>query len=452
MTSGRSFRVNAAIGAALIFFTAAESRAQRPTSIVVTRESPAELRAADRLVDQMIRDRALVATTIETDPLVNGRRHERFEQFVRGVRIAGGDVTRQTATDGTVSLFGLLHNDVPLNLTPRLSRDEAATAIARAAGGELLGRAPELVVLPLSDGYHLAYYGQATGGLEILQRVRRREQRRLAPAVQRFHPRGRARQRRLRRRQESEREGVGGTFVTDDPLRPAAITTYDMQRQPRAADEHPEPDHAGRPIDIATDTDNDWTDTTVVDAHVYAGWYYDFLFKRFGRHGLDNRDLRMPMFTHPVRLQDIATASPDVVGLFYLNAFFCTTCLTDGRGAMVFGEGAPPDFCRRTIEVKPFSAALDVVAHELTHGAHRELRQPERLSVQRSRRTERGVLGHVRRRRPRSSISRPAPAPLQASYVTGRDLTVPPGAVQSIDGEPGRRRQPRSLHEAHHRR
>ena len=82
MTSGCSFRVNVAIGAALIFFTAAESRAQRPTSIVVTRESPAELRAADRLVDQMIRDRGLVATAIETDPLVNGRRHERFEQFV----------------------------------------------------------------------------------------------------------------------------------------------------------------------------------------------------------------------------------------------------------------------------------------------------------------------------------------------------------------------------------
>ena len=50
------------------------------------------------------------------------------------------------------------------------------------------------------------------------------------------------------------------------------------------------------------------------------------------------------MFTHPVRQQDIATASPDVVGLFYLNAFFCNTCLTDRRGAMVFGEGAPPNF------------------------------------------------------------------------------------------------------------
>ena len=45
--------------------------------------------------------------------------------------------------------------------------------------------------------------------------------------------------------------------------------------------------------DIASDADNDWTDPTVVDAHVYAGWYYDFLFKRFGRRGSDGRDLRI---------------------------------------------------------------------------------------------------------------------------------------------------------------
>ena len=46
--------------------------------------------------------------------------------------------------------------------------------------------------------------------------------------------------------------------------------------------------------------DNVWTDPTVVDGHVYGGWYYDFIAKRFGRRGLDNRDLRMPMITHPV--------------------------------------------------------------------------------------------------------------------------------------------------------
>ena len=272
MTSGCSFRVNVAIGAALIFFTAAESRAQRPTSIVVTRESPAELRAADRLVDQMIRDRGLVATAIETDPLVNGRRHERFEQFVRGVRIAGGDVTRQIGTDGTVSLFGFLHNDVPLNLTPRLSRDEAATAIARAAGGELLGRAPELVVLPLSDGYHLAYYGQATGGLEIrnvfVDANSGASLRQFSDFIREVgHGRGA-----YGDDKKVSARGVGGTFVTDDPLRPAPITTYDMRGNLARLTSILNRITPVAPSDISTDTDNDWTDTTVVDAHVYAGW------------------------------------------------------------------------------------------------------------------------------------------------------------------------------------
>ncbi len=435
MTSGRSFRGNAAIGAALIFFTAAEIRAQRPTSIVVTRESPAELRAADRLVDQMIRDRGLVATAIETDPLVNGRRHERFEQFVRGVRIAGGDVTRQTGTDGTVSLFGFLHGDVPLNLTPRLSREEAATAIARAAGGELLGRAPELVVLPLSDGYHLAYYGQATGGLEIrnvfVDANSGASLRQFSDFIREVgHGRGA-----YGDDKKVSARGVGGTFVTDDPLRPAPITTYDMRGNLARLTSILNRITPVAPSDISTDTDNDWTDTTVVDAHVYAGWYYDFLFKRFGRRGLDNRDLRMPMFTHPVRQQDIATASPDVVGLFYLNAFFCNTCLTDRRGAMVFGEGAPPNFFPG-IEVKPFSAALDVVAHELTHGLTANSANLNGFPF-----SEAGALNEAFSDMLGAATAffyQPAgTAPLNASYVTGRDLTIPPGLFSRSMADPG---------------
>ena len=80
------------------------------------------------------------------------------------------------------------------------------------------------------------------------------------------------------------------------------------------------------PADIASNSSDKWTDSTVVDGHVYAGWYYDYLFRRFGRNGLDNNNLRMPVFTHPVRLEDIGTAPPNVVGTYYLNAFSCGTC------------------------------------------------------------------------------------------------------------------------------
>src|SRR6266508_2602020 len=88
------------------------------------------------------------------------------------------------------------------------------------------------------------------------------------------------------------------TFATADQLRPTAITTYDMKGslvRTQAILFGQTPSTA----DIASSASNDnWTDGTVVDAHVYAGWYYDYLFKRFGRRGLDNRDLRMAVLTH----------------------------------------------------------------------------------------------------------------------------------------------------------
>jgi hypothetical protein len=178
------------------------------------------------------------------------------------------------------------------------------------------------------------------------------------------------------------------------------------------------------PSDIASDADNQWTDSTVVDAHVYAGWYYDYIFKRFARHGLDDRDLRMAVFTHPVRLQDIGSATGDVVGLYYLNAFACSTCLTDGRGAVVFGEGAPRSLLG--YEVKPFDAALDVVAHELTHVVTGNTARLNGFPF-----SEAGSLNEGF-----SDIIGLATAffylplgngPMQASYLQGKDLTVPSG-------------------------
>jgi len=162
-------------------------------------------------------------------------------------------------------------------------------------------------------------------------------------------------------------KAVSGAFVTDDVLRPTDITTYDMKGNLARLLAILNVQTGVAATDIASDTDNDWTDSTVVDAHVYAGWYYDYLVKRLGRSGTDNRDLRMAVFTHPVRIADIGSAPPAVIGQYYLNAFACAACGPGGRGAVVFGEGAPRGTYYPTIDVKPFAASLDVVAHELTH-------------------------------------------------------------------------------------
>src|SRR5438046_502215 len=84
-----------------------------------------KLREWDRRVDQMSRAGELRLRETREDPLVAVRRHERYDQFYRGVPVWGGDITRQTDRGLTVSLFGALYdgltlpgNDVQPTLSP----------------------------------------------------------------------------------------------------------------------------------------------------------------------------------------------------------------------------------------------------------------------------------------------------------------------------------------------
>jgi hypothetical protein len=90
--------------AALTLAAATAANAQgKPTTFAATRAASADLRAIDSIVDSMIRDRALVVSDVQRDALLPDRVHERLDQYLRGVRIVGGDITRQSAPDGTVS-------------------------------------------------------------------------------------------------------------------------------------------------------------------------------------------------------------------------------------------------------------------------------------------------------------------------------------------------------------
>ncbi len=107
--------------------------------------------------------------------------------------------------------------------------------------------------------------------------------------------------------------------------------------------------------DVATDSDNVWTDGPTVDAHVFQGWVYDYYFKRFGRHGMDDRDIEVDSIVHPLARSEANRQPPDVVGTYINNAFYCCD------GLLVFGDGDG-----RTSIFLP--ARFDVVAHEWTHG------------------------------------------------------------------------------------
>jgi len=360
-------------GVVAVFATALVSspsrlRGQEPRLRQIAAVTPAELRPWDSQVDRMIRSRELEMRLDREDTLMAGRRHTRYTQTVNGVSIYGADVARQTDEKGlTVSIFGDVYEGVSISTTPSLSTDRVRELIAARTGVDLpADRAPRLMVLPRENGTFTLvytarvatpeditlYFIDAQTGAVVDQRSDAKRQTSsvgIGIGV-------------LGERKKVSSSSQGGTYVGSDRLRPPVIETYDMKGNLNRLLNILNGFTAPAQSDFASDSDNDWSDGANVDAHVYAGYTYDYYFKRFGRRGLDNANIRIRSFTHPVNRQDAITASPAVLGTFYLNAFYA------GDGIMVYGEGLPPNFTFDGQRWNFLAGSLDVVAHELTHG------------------------------------------------------------------------------------
>jgi thermolysin len=350
-------------------------RAQMQTLRVATgSENAGLLRDWDGRLDQMSRAGDLELRDEHPDTLLPNRRHERLRQLYQGIPVWGGDVARQSERGVTVSIFGTIYDGIAIDASPRLLPEEARDVISRLSGVDLESRLPQLFVLPLdSGGFALAYRDQAISATEasvyfvdamdghLIRKYNLFENQ--SAVVQGLGVLGDIKKVSVR--------SVSGTFMADDQLRPPALQTYDMRGNLTAALNALNGFTTLTPANLAQDPTRTWSDGANVDGHTYEGYTYDFYFKRFGRRGLDNRNTRIIGMTHPVRPQDIFTASADTLGLFYLNAFYCPDCGSDGLGIMVYGEGSGPAFLRsgtRTFTVRNFAGSLDVVAHELTHG------------------------------------------------------------------------------------
>jgi thermolysin len=330
--------------------------------------TPSDLRSWDGQVDRMIRSRELELRLEREDTLVPGRSHTRYQQTVNGVPIYGANVARQTDEKGlTVSIFGDLYEGVNVATTPALSSDRVRELIT-ARTGVVLGddREPGLTILPREDGtvtlvytarvatpedLTLYFIDAGTGAIVDQRSDAKRQISSVGVGVGV-----------LGGRKKVSSSSQGGTFVGSDRLRPPAIETYDMRGNLNRLLNILNGFTIPVASDFANDSDNDWTDGANVDAHVYAGYTYDYYFKRFGRRGLDNANIRMRSFTHPVNRQDFGTASIDVLGTFYVNAFYA------GNGITVYGEGLPPTVTLGGQRWNYLAGSLDVVAHELTHG------------------------------------------------------------------------------------
>jgi bacillolysin len=400
-------------------------RAQAREPRRVAAVSPADARAWEPRLAAEVRAGSLVLVRTREDTLLPERRHARYAQSYRGVPVAGGDLVAQLSGSDLVSVFGTLYDGVDLDPVPALGPDRAAEIVSRLSG-QPLGRLPDLEVLPLAAGsFALAYVLPVfTGGDRVVYAIdahtgallEARSELQTQSAV--GHGRGV-----LGDDKKMSARAEGGRFLSDDLLRPPRLATYDLQGSLDRLFLLLNGLVDLRDGDLGSDADNDWTDGPAVDAHVYAGYTYDYYFKRFGRRGLDGNDLRVQVAVHPVRLQDFARYTPDVVNLFYANAFYA------GGGLVVFGEGLPAGVTLEGQNFKAFSAGLDVVAHELTHGV---TSYTSRLVYQ----GESGALNESFSDMMATSTEffvQPAGSgPLKADYLLGEDITTP-GAVRSME-------------------
>lgn len=361
----RGLLLCALVAAAAPAVVAGEVRSAR-----VEASSGERLREWSGRVERLLAAGELGVRLTRDDTMIPGRRHERLAQLHRGVPVFGGELVRQDDAAGTLTVFGTFYEGIDLEVTPRLRPSEAEARIA-ARGGRPFGRhgGPELLVLPLEPGgYRLAYRVRAffEGGFDVRQVFLDAGTGELLLDYRDIHTQAAAIGTGVFGDQKKISVAPGGLgYTTSDRLRPPAIATYDFRfdvnRLIRFLDADGTPANLTS-ADLGTDADNVWTDGALVDAHAYSGYVYDYFYKRFGRRGLDNADIPVHSITHALRREDWRLYTPDTVDTFFANAFYL------GDGVMYYGDGLPPSVRWYGQRVDYMAGALDVVAHELTHG------------------------------------------------------------------------------------
>ncbi len=396
-------------------------------SISATLQDRGALRTWDSTVDSLVRQGELVVRKVRTDTMIEGRSHERYDQYFQGVRVFGGDIARQVADGATESIFGTLHTVTGLQTRPKLSADGARDAFEKLSGGPLPEkREIELVILPKDDGgYALTYrthvwrerrwmhtFLDANSGEVVLEYNDLKTQTAAVGTGTGV----------LGDQKKISASSASGRFIADDALRPPTLITYDMQGNLDRVFAYLDGLYTPVAADVANDTDNIWTDVANVDAHAHVGWTYDYYFKRFGRKGLDDNDTPIFGITHPARRTDFSDEAFDI----NTNAFWCGGCGPSGRGAMVFGDGL--GFAIGGVFVDYLAGGLDVVAHELTHGL---TDYSSNLISQ----NESGALNEAFSDMVGTSVEfayqTPGSGTRQADYVIGEDV-FRPGGIRSM--------------------
>ncbi len=382
----------------------------------------------DQKIGSLSRRGELRVLSTREDTMLAGRIHTRYAQLYQGVPVWGGELVRQEDAAGTLTVFGNLYEGIDIETRPALSEAAARRTLeAVHEGGRLFPANVDLVILPLTAEtealtFVLAWRGQILTGTDVrvvfvdahlgavrLDYTDRDTQSAVGTGTGV-----------LGDAKKISVTGVGGAFQAQDALRPPALQTLDMKGDPLRIESILVPTFPNsiRSTDYAADSDNDWTDGGVVDAHVYTGYTYDYYFKRFGRRGLNDANTSVRSFVNLVRREDLtrnlALYGNDILD-YYVNAFYLHP------GVMVYGVGLPANFTLGGQRFNNFAGALDIVGHELTHGV---TRFTSNLIYQ----NESGALNEAFSDIMGTSIEfyfqPPGSGSMQADYLAGEDIAT----------------------------
>ncbi|MBS2019947.1 MAG: peptidase M4 family protein [Deltaproteobacteria bacterium] len=294
-------------------------------------------------------DADLRVERVDADTL--GMTHVRLEQVHHGLRVVGGEMLVHADAAGRVtSVASTFVPGIDLDVAPSLTPSQAVeAAVAHAAQRLVLApqafesnTAPELVV-------HVTGEGASALGYTMKLRVRGAAPTRVDVTVDAVTGRVLELYEDLHRVQGSgigvlgDRKSLevasrGSGYALEDTSRAVGVETYTAEGNLVGTVDGAK---------VVTSNVTDAWDTVgpgagaAVDAHAHGAIVVDYYAARHGRRGFDGLGAPLRAVVHYGRSYDNAFWDPD------------TEEMSFGDGAQLF---------------KPLSAALDVVAHEFTHG------------------------------------------------------------------------------------
>jgi bacillolysin len=313
---------------------------------------------AQARIDAMLLRGDLDIAGVQEDTMISRRVHERLGQMHQGLPVFGAQVVRQMDGRSTISLYGRLYEDIDVRSTPAISAARAVEIAIAAAGADaaVFGETTLGILPAAGNAYRLVYEMQVRTDWSVRKVFVDAHSREVVLSLNALHSASAIGQGTgvLGSRRKLAVDQLTSTYQAVDTLRPSRAFTLDFRGSLSRLNGF----LANGLLfdsDVATDSDNNWTDGPTVDAHVYQGLVYDYYFKRFGRKGMDDRNLTVDSIVHPVARSEASSQSSEFVGTYINNAFYCCS------GLLLYGDGDGRIFTY-------LAGGIDVVAHEWSHG------------------------------------------------------------------------------------